>query len=536
MSGSALMTSHQVNLDEFEQRLRMAGSPVGPQEDPLEELARLVGAEAREPASKLFSAPPPSMRLPQAPLLRVPPAVDQENRADEADFADKGMMDEASLRGALDDVAPTRDHRSLDEDAHAEGLDHDDAPLSEPATPVRRRSRAALTMGVLVAVGAVSGGGALWVLKGAPGLPKTPPVIMAADGPTKVQPPSQDTVSSPSDSASVLLKDQANKPGPVSLVSRQEQPVDLQQATATPASVAPPALVVASAAAAPVESAASAPARSPVVPPAPALPTRSIALTTVGPTTAPPAAPSPFPEPKRVKTVSVRPDGSVISTGSEPVVTADAGASAGAPAAPAAAAAAPADASALPAKPPVPRARPSTNAAANGAPQPATPKVDLPTKLAPPKSTARVPVARTDTTVPVAKTDTTAPGYAPQSPDTAVPNFFDKMAKAVTGQPEQQQVATADPVATSRTTAGGAWAVQLAAPPSQKEAEGVSAHLQAKYSADLGGMQPTIHQADSNGKTIYRVRLSGMSKAEAVSLCQKLKASGGEGACFVAKD
>src|SRR5229473_2496848 len=98
MSGSALMTSHQVNLDEFEQRLRMAGSPVGPQEDPLEELARLVGAEAREPASKLFSAPPPSMRLPQAPLLRVPPAVGEDNHADEADVAERGMMDEVSLR------------------------------------------------------------------------------------------------------------------------------------------------------------------------------------------------------------------------------------------------------------------------------------------------------------------------------------------------------------------------------------------------------------------------------------------------------
>ena len=49
-------------------------------------------------------------------------------------------------------------------------------------------------------------------------------------------------------------------------------------------------------------------------------------------------------------------------------------------------------------------------------------------------------------------------------------------------------------------------------------------------------MQPSIHQADSNGKSIYRVRVSGLSKAEAVSLCQKLKASGGEAACFVAKD
>ena len=48
MSGSALMAP-QVNLDEFERRLRAAGSPVGPQEDPLDELARLVGLDAPEP-------------------------------------------------------------------------------------------------------------------------------------------------------------------------------------------------------------------------------------------------------------------------------------------------------------------------------------------------------------------------------------------------------------------------------------------------------------------------------------------------------
>ena len=83
-------------------------------------------------------------------------------------------------------------------------------------------------MGVLVGVGAAGLVGA-WAVKGAPGLPKTPPMILAVDGPTKVQPPSQDTVASPSDSASMLLKDQSGKPAPVKLVSSEEQPVDLQQ-------------------------------------------------------------------------------------------------------------------------------------------------------------------------------------------------------------------------------------------------------------------------------------------------------------------
>src|SRR5438132_6772366 len=157
MSGSALMTSHQVNLDEFEQRLRMAGSPVGPQEDPLEELARLVGAEVREPAAKLFSAPPAAkvapMRLPQAPVLRVPPRV-EENETAEEPAAEPGMLDEVSLRGALDDLFPARDVTHHSEEASAES-DSDEAPARELA-PVRRRSKVAV-MGALVAIGAVSG-------------------------------------------------------------------------------------------------------------------------------------------------------------------------------------------------------------------------------------------------------------------------------------------------------------------------------------------------------------------------------------------
>jgi hypothetical protein len=103
----------------------------------------------------------------------------------------------------------------------------------------------------------------------------------------------------------------------------------------------------------------------------------------------------------------------------------------------------------------------------------------------------------------------------------------------VSGEPQPQQVASADPVATA-TTSSGAYAVQLAAPATDREAQSASSRLQAKYSSELGGMQPTIHQAEVNGRSIYRVRVGGMAKADAVALCQKLKASGG--ACFVARD
>jgi hypothetical protein len=252
-------------------------------------------------------------------------------------------------------------------------------------------------------------------VKGAPGLPKTSPTIVAADGPIKVQPPSQETIASPSDSASVLQKDQTAIPTPVNLVSSEEQPVVLQQQ-------AKPQPVTLSIAAAP-SPAPVAPLS--VTPVAPSSAEPGVALTTVGPTTAAPAAPTLFPEPKRVKTVSVRPDGSVISSGSGQ--TPDAGPSA-----------APAEAEVLPANPPVPVARPSFDAPANGAaPLPATRKLDLPAK-----PTDRVPIAKIETTV--------ACSQSPETPLQIVPNLLEKVAKAVTGQPATQ-VAAADPVATSAT-------------------------------------------------------------------------------------
>jgi hypothetical protein len=537
MSGSALM-SPQVNLDEFERRLRAAGSPVGPQEDPLDELARLVGAEGRE------AKPPQRMYeyAAKADAPRLPPVhdlhVDQTTEEGEHPLTgtEAATMEDASLRGALDgdDSAEHFEPQIMvrrDDAAHSDALQREALALAGEATSAPRRSgRMALTMGALVAVGAAGLVGA-WIVKGAPGLPKTPPTIMAADGPTKVQPPTQDTVVSPNDSASVLLKDQKGKSDPVKLVSSEEQPVDLQQQ------------VQPQAAPAPVASSATAPAAVAGTPSSPATPaTRTIGLTSVGPTAAAPAAPAPFPEPKRVKTVSVRPDGSVISSGSEAVASAAPAtdpSSAAPPASAAPAAAATPDGAAQPANPPVPHARPAFDASVGSAAQPATPKLDLPTKLAP-KAAARAPVAKTDTTVANAA-DQSPETPAQKTPLQIVPDFIQGVAKAVTGQPQSGQpqptrVATADPVATATTTGSGSYAVQLAAPGTDKEAQSASTRLKAKYANELGGMQPTIHQADVNGRPIYRVRVSGLAKADAVSLCQKLKASGGEAACFIAKD
>jgi hypothetical protein len=81
---------------------------------------------------------------------------------------------------------------------------------------------------------------------------------------------------------------------------------------------------------------------------------------------------------------------------------------------------------------------------------------------------------------------------------------------------------------------GGEWAVQLSAPRSEADAQSAIAKFKSKYAEALGDSALSVHQADVKGQTIYRVRVSGLSKNDASALCSKLKAGGGD--CFIAKD
>ncbi len=319
--------------------------------------------------------------------------------------------------------------------------------------------------------------GAVFALKGRlPGMPKAPPFIAAAQGPTKVQPPSDATVSTPNDAGASLLKDNTQV-GRVTVVNNEEQPVDLHAQTAASSSPAP--------AAASDSSGASA--------------VRNTVDTPVVVMTPPPGAavaPS-FPEPKPVRTISLRPDGTPI-----PALPADTE---------------PAQTASAPAAPPPP-AKPATKATAAGA-EPSTPKIDLPTKLSA-KSSARVVVAKTDTTAP-----------AGEPVQLGATSKSEKPAKVKT------QVAAAEPeapaAADQAATTSGGWAVQLAAPRSEAEAKSVVAKLNEKYASALGGAALGVHKATSRGEAVYRVRVSGLSKVDAAALCARVKGDGGQ--CFVTK-
>ena len=106
----------------------------------------------------------------------------------------------------------------------------------------------------------------------------------------------------------------------------------------------------------------------------------------------------------------------------------------------------------------------------------------------------------------------------------------------------RQQVAQA-PAAQARTeparpavAAQGSseWSMQIASQPTAEAAQATYQDLARRYGSVIGGRGVNIVKADISGKgTYYRVRIPSASRAEAIALCEKYKAAGGS--CFVSK-
>jgi hypothetical protein len=491
MSISGSRATDEINLDEFERRLRAAGAQQSQVEDPLAELSRLVEFSHMG----ISNGETPARRPAEAPVVRAAPST---------------SIEPGTLRPTLDDeveeLAPgaSEADRAARRDYEFDARHSDSASTADPGEEPRPM-RWKLAVSALALAGVAMIGGVFALRGGVPGLKKDIPFIAAAQGPTKVAPPSDQTVTTSSDAGATLLHDNG-KPAPVKVVNSEEQPVDLNAQAAATNSAASVAQGGAP------DPALTAIINAPLVPPQPAAPPKGMT--------------SEFPDPKPVRTISLRPDGTPIG----PVSPLDQ------PANNATATPAPVEQMSKPAvAPSAPQSTspaPKSTSDAAGAAQPSTPKIELPTKLSPPKSAARVAVGKTDTTAP----DGTAqipPGEAQNS----APAKPDKAAK----KPKAGQVvdatettgAIAPPVdATAATTSGG-WSVQLAAPKSEAEAQSAMTRLNSKYSAELNGSAIGVHKAQVNGETIYRLRVSGLTKADAAALCARLKGEGGQ--CFIAK-
>jgi hypothetical protein len=422
-----------IDISEFERRLRGSEPKEAPPAaaDPLAELARLLHAEEgaaqqQDPYGRMFAAEPP----PFTPGLRgtLPPIGEPEQSAHYYHLAEPEAHPQAEW--AHPEAQDYLDY----------GVEPEEAVEAEREQPqgffssLRSKLKPWHAVAGVATLGAVSVGMVFGHRSGAVA-PQEIATIRAPEGPAKVQPHVVAEASAPKPGATILDRSQS---APVKqVVSNQEQPLD------------------------------------------PAAAVRVVRLGD-GPVDAPhqPApAGSPYgSEPKRVKTVSVRPDGTVIDRD------------------------APAPAIARPA--PAPRQPASGVDRAGQAPDIAT---------ATPKAAVKPATTPKVATPPRPKVEKPAAKPAPEQTASVAPS------------PAQEPAPT---------LAAGGFAVQFGAAASEAEARKMIQDVSAKYGAQLGGRRPAFQFAKVGEKSVYRVRAAGMSREAAVGVCEKVKASGGK--CFVA--
>ncbi|MGB7336086.1 MAG: SPOR domain-containing protein [Salaquimonas sp.] len=98
------------------------------------------------------------------------------------------------------------------------------------------------------------------------------------------------------------------------------------------------------------------------------------------------------------------------------------------------------------------------------------------------------------------------------------------------------QIANLDatPAPVAPTVSSSEWKVQVSSQRSRDAAESSFNNIRNRFGSVLGGKSASIQQADVDGKgTFYRVKILADSKADATQLCSRLKAAGGS--CFVTR-
>jgi len=479
-------------------------------DDPLAELARIVGQE--DPFRDLFNAPPrpaapprtePAFDFGDVPLRgtqqdfsrpdgRAPdpfeaafekallgdeplPAAGDAARRSDDDFRPDDWDALAGRRAAepelADDVeyplAPVSayDPRSFDLDQdYVDESRGDDEGVDEEVEPARRSRKGLIAVASVFAM-AVAGVALALNYTGRDEAEGEPPLIKAAAEPVKVAPQNPGGVDIPNQNKQIYEgSNAARKPADANVVRQSEQPVDVN------------ALLRANAARA-----------------SQGQPNPDDVRLTLPEGLEPPSQTIPgLGEPRRVKTVAVRPDGSVIDAGQPAPAEAPAGA-----------------------QQPAPQPEPATETAAAAAtPSPPEPAPQMAAE--PP----RQPAQRS-------------------APLSIVPQASQAQPRPAPAQPAR--VAAADPVVPAPDTRpavgtaprGGDFAVQLAARPTEASARESFAQLQRRY-ADLSAYQPIIRKAQVGERTVYRLRVGPMSREEATNLCSSLQAQGGD--CFVARN
>ena len=537
-----------LDLDDLERQLRGAAQPpkAGASVDPLVELTRIVGQD--DPLKELFSpraaaAPAqqqaaaaaawPGARQRQEPSFAHTPAQQPaaaDNTQPPADVL--GALDEFEAllrRGDIARPAPAdepvrqaavyvptpaeqpesyrnarpeparpaaHDARDLDEErANAQYQDYGhDTQADYPEPPLMaeddyqdlqpRRSRKGLWAAAAAIAVAVIGAGGYAAFRGSPLTSDgQPPVISADGGPSKVAPTNPGGAEIPNQNKQIYERAGDSPSNPTKVVSREEQPVDIQQAART----MPSRVVMPGPGSTPQGAANGNPLAQ-----APAAPGRGSASPAEAGLIATPGVPG-LGEPRRVRTVSIRPDGT-------------------------------------PAPPPG-----ASTAYSNG-------PAGLVTGAAPTRIGGNLPLnpSSTASTNPPRQRTAATPAVAPEAPKVqervATPAPATTPAAPVrVANADPAPAATPTPATAAIRSGSGDFAVQLAAPGSEAEARAAFAALQRKYPGQLGGQSPIVKKTDlAGGKTVYRLRIGPYSREDATTMCTQLQAAGGQ--CFIAKN
>ncbi len=441
-----------IDISDFERRLRGSEPGKNSPRDPLSELARLMQGEEQGHISQrydeLFAANNPARQQGEYSNLREESAqggdgafsaelrgafmeTHSPTEQDEHAYAETYYEDERAAQPFENQLAAGQNpsHQEWPGD-QAAFLDYGQNPeagvgaTEEP--PAGRRPPRLRPWHAIAALAVVATGGIGWSFAHRGGAIGSREIatINAPEGPTKVPPAAETETSVDKPDATVLDRQEST---PVKqVVSHQEQAVD------------------------------------------PKVEPRVVKLG-AGPVDAPHEPASVLgPEPKRVKTVSVRPDGSVISSAAVPPAVVKA---TGAPAKEAA------------------EKKSSTTPKSLAKPTTTPPRADAKAKPKPAQKVAAVD------------------GDAAPAEEAAAPATPGKIGK-------------------------GGFAVQFGAAATEAEAHSLVSKVATKYGSQLGGNKPTFKMAKVGDKTVYRVRIGGISKEAANALCGKVKTGGGN--CFVA--
>ncbi len=458
------------------------------------ELATLFEQPATPPTTAVQrpAAAPVSAAAAAKPVAATAPGQAPRPASQPANGALPPMDDfEAFERALEEDFRHTLDRPSEYAAANAGRIN---IPV-EPKGLSRFGSRGLLMAGTAVVVLLLGGGGLYAWLTGPGGavISSGEPQVIAADkDPVKILPEDPGGKSVPNQDKAVYdrVAGAVEDPKQESLISSSEEPVDVVQKTLIPETL-------------PLEGESEAQALG-----TPVGETEDPRLLPDETGAAQPAQPdsaeAPTITPRKVRTMIVRPDGTLV-------------------------------AQEVPEEPAAPTLEKPATAEPAATPAPGKPALAAPSTAsepAAPAATANAPTGPVPTARPATRAETAAAAPAVQAPAPAAPT--EAAAPAQPAASPAPAPAAPETAAAQPQTAAGGYYIQVASLPSQAEAEKSYKNISSKFGSVVGGRAYEIKRAEISGKgTYYRVRISAGSKADAAALCERYKAAGGS--CLVTK-